>query len=59
MFNVDEAGIATVHKQGKIIAMKGEIKVSQVTSAERGTLVIMCCSITAIGASVPPFLIFL
>lgn len=50
IFNVDETGITTVHKPGKIIAMKGEKQVSQVTSAERGTLVTMCCGISAIGA---------
>ncbi|XP_015910948.1 uncharacterized protein [Parasteatoda tepidariorum] len=58
IFNVDETGITTVHKSRKIIAMKGEKQVSQVTSAERGTLVTMCCGISAIGTSIPPFLVF-
>lgn len=58
IFNVDETGITTVHKPGKIIAMKGEKQVSQVTSAERGNLVTMCCGISAIGASIPPLLVF-
>lgn len=31
---------------------------SRANSAERGTLVTMCCAISAIGTAVPPFFIF-
>lgn len=58
IWNVDESGVTTVHKPGKVVALKGEKQVGQVTSAERGTLVTMCCGINAIGNAIPPFFIF-
>ena len=39
VWNMDETGINTVQKSGKVIAPKGEREVGKVTSAERGTLV--------------------
>lgn len=58
IFNVDETGITTVHAPGKVIAEKGAKQVGQVTSAERGTLVTMCCTVNAIGNALPPVFIF-
>lgn len=58
IFNIDETGFTTVHKPGKIISVKGEKQVGKVTSAERGTLVTVCCAISAIGTAVPPVFVF-
>ena len=58
IYNVDETGLATVQKPPKVIAAKGAKQVGQVTSAERGTLVTLCCAVNAVGNSIPPFLIF-
>ena len=41
-----------------MIALKGNKQIGQVTSAERGTLVTLCCGINALGNSIPPFFIF-
>lgn len=58
IWNIDETGITTVQKPGKVVAKKGEKQVSQTTSAERGVLVTLCCAVNAIGNSIPPFFIF-
>lgn len=58
IYNVDETGLTTVHKPGRIISIKGEKQVAKVTSGERGTLVTVCCAISAIGSFIPPFFIF-
>lgn len=58
VYNVDETGVLTVQRHGKIIAPRGEKQVSKVTSEERGTLVTMCATINALGTSLPPFFIF-
>ena len=58
IWNVDETGLSTVHKPGKIVAVKGQRQVGKVTSAERGQNVTMCVCVSAMGNSVPPMLIF-
>lgn len=58
IWNIDETGCTTVHKPGKVVAQKGQKQVGQVTSAERGTLVTVCCGINALGNSIPPFFVF-
>jgi hypothetical protein len=58
IWNVDETGITTVQKPGKVVAQKGEKQVGKMTSAERGTLITMCCGINGIGNFIPPFFIF-
>jgi len=52
---VDETGLTTVQNPGKIVAQKG---VKQVTSAERGKLVTLCCAVNALGHAIPPMFIF-
>lgn len=47
-----------VQRTQKVIALRGTKQVGQVTSAERGTLVTVCCGINALGNSIPPFFIF-
>lgn len=58
IFNLDETGLSTVHNPPKVIAGKGEKQVGAITSAERGTLITLISSISAIGSSIPPLLIF-
>lgn len=58
IFNVDETGVTTVQKPEKIIAERGAKQVGRVTSAERGTLVTVCCTVNAGGNSIPPVFIF-
>lgn len=58
IYNLDETGVTSVQTTGKVIATKGVKQVGQVTSAERGELVTLCCIVNALGNSVPPFFIF-
>lgn len=58
IYNVDETALTTVQETGKVIAMKGQKQVGQITSAERGTLITMCGAINANGNNIPPLLIF-
>ncbi|XP_065658540.1 uncharacterized protein LOC136083060 [Hydra vulgaris] len=55
IWNMDET---TVQQPKKVIAKKGLKQVGAITSAERGTLVTLACTINAIGNSIPPFLFF-
>ncbi|XP_022127680.1 uncharacterized protein LOC111001920 [Pieris rapae] len=58
IYNIDETGLTTVQRTKKVIASKGSKQVGQATSAERGSLVTVCCGINAIGNSIPPYFIF-
>lgn len=58
IFNCDETGVQTVHKPSKIISRKGQKQVAKATSGERGQTVTVLCTISAIGNSVPPLLVF-
>lgn len=58
VWNVDETGCSTVQKIKKIVAQKGRKQVGFMTSAERGSLVTMVGTISAIGGDIPPYFIF-
>lgn len=58
IYNVDETGLTTVQKPVKVIAGKGTKQVGRITSAERGTLITVCCAVNAVGNSIPPFFIY-
>lgn len=58
IYNCDETGLTTVQRPSKVIAGKGLKKVASATSQERGQLVTACCTINAIGNSIPPFMVF-
>ena len=61
IWNLDETGLTTVQKPGKVLTQKGLKQVDQITSAERGplvTLVTLCCCINAVGHALPPVYIF-
>ena len=47
-----------VQSPTKQIAKKGDKRVGAVVAQERGTLVTVCCGISASGNHIPPFLIF-
>lgn len=58
IYNIDETGLTTVQRTQRVIASKGSKQVGQATSAERGSLVTVCCGVNAIGNSIPPYFIF-
>ena len=58
IWNVDETGVTTVQRPPKIIAEKGVKQVSSVVSHERGVLVTVCCAVSALGNSIPPYFVF-
>lgn len=58
IWNLDETGTTTVQKPKKVIACKGVKQVSQTTSGERGSLVTVCCFVSATGNTIPPAIIF-
>uniref|UniRef100_H2YFC2 DDE-1 domain-containing protein n=1 Tax=Ciona savignyi TaxID=51511 RepID=H2YFC2_CIOSA len=58
IWNLDETGITTVQKPSRVISQKGLKQVGQITSAERGTFVTMCCCVNAAGQALPPVYIF-
>lgn len=57
IWNVDETGLTTVHKPNRVISRRG-VRVGQITSAERGTLISMALAVNAAGERAPPYLIF-
>lgn len=58
IFNIDETGLSTVQKCRKVVSERGLKQVGQITSAERGTLVTLCCCVNATGQSLPPVYVF-
>ena len=58
IWNLDETGCTTVQSPSKVIAKRGSKQVGFMTSGERGTLVTVCCAISATGNHVPPMFIF-
>ena len=58
IYNVDETGLTTVQNPCKVVAPKGIKQIGSITSAERGTLVTLCCAVNALGHAIPPMFIF-
>ncbi|KAJ8953421.1 hypothetical protein NQ318_023538 [Aromia moschata] len=58
IWNTDETGISTVMQAPKVIAETGKRVVDQCVSAERGTLVTFCGTISATGGTIPPMYIY-
>ena len=58
IFNVDESGITTVQKPGKVIGRRGKKQVGSLTSGERGFTTTVVCCFSASGTYVPPMMIF-
>jgi hypothetical protein len=55
---MDETGLTTVQKPQKILATKGRKQIGCLCSAERGSNVTVVCCTNAIGAFIPPCMIF-
>ena len=58
VWNMDETGVSTVHKPGKIVATHGIRHVAKVTSGEKDKTVTVACCMNAIGNYIPPLIIF-
>lgn len=59
IFNVDETGVTTVQgKPSKVLSVRGKRQVGAIKSAERGTNVTVCCTMSASGVHLPPVIIF-
>ncbi|XP_064606151.1 uncharacterized protein LOC135471033 [Liolophura sinensis] len=58
LWNLDETGVKTVADTTKVISQKCLKQVGQISSAERGVLVTMCCCVNAVGTSLPPVYVF-
>ena len=58
IWNLNETGLTTDQKPGKVLTQKGLKKVGQLTSGERGTIITLCCCINAVGHALPPAYIF-
>ncbi|KYM99643.1 hypothetical protein ALC62_09611 [Cyphomyrmex costatus] len=58
VWNMDETGVFTVQKPNKIVARRGIKQIGRLSSAERGQLVTVACTVSATGNSVPPFFVF-
>lgn len=59
IWNMDESGFSTVaNKPTKVLSHKGEKRVGQKTSQERGTNITVAFAINANGQSIPPFFLF-
>lgn len=53
---MDETGFSTVPtRMGKIVSLKGVKRVGQITSAERGSMIMSAFAVSASGNSMPPF----
>ncbi|XP_071635524.1 uncharacterized protein [Temnothorax longispinosus] len=58
IYNADETGVSTVHKNDKVLSVKGKKQVGELTSAERGRNVTVMFAMNAAGHFVPPMFIF-
>src|SRR5688572_25364173 len=55
---MDESGLSTVQKPGKILAKKTQRQVGKLTSAERGQNITIVCAMSATGTYIPPAFLF-
>ena len=58
MDNMDESGITTVQKPGKVIGRRGKKQVGSLTSGERGFTTTVVCCVSAAARNVPPMMIY-
>ena len=58
IFNLDETGVSSTPKMPKVIGRKGQDKLWQITSRERGELVTMVGIIGATCNNLPPAFVF-
>ena len=55
---MDETGISSVQKPGKILGRRGMMQVGKLTSLEKGKTITMVCAMNSIGNYIPPMFIF-
>ena len=58
IFNMDESGLTSVQKPGKVISLKGKKQVGGITSGERGQTTTIVCCMSGAGQYIPPMMIF-
>jgi len=58
IYNADETGVSNVHKNDKVISIKGKKQVDKLTSAERGRNITLMFAMNVTGHFVPPLFIF-
>lgn len=58
IYNMDETGVTTVQVPDRVVARRGIKQVGKIVAAERGTLVTLAVSVSAVGNLVPPFFFF-
>lgn len=59
IFNMDESSTTTVpNKTPKVVSVQGKKGVGKISSAERGTLSTVICTVSASGNYVPPAIVF-
>lgn len=58
IYNMDETGVTTVQVPDRVVARRDIKQVGRIVAAERGTLVTLAVSVSAVGNLVPPFFIF-
>lgn len=58
IYNADETGVSNVHKNDKVISIKGKKQVGKLTSAERGRNITLTFAMNVTGHFIPPLFIF-
>ena len=58
VYTMDESGLTTVQKLGKVISCRGKKQVGGITSGERGLNTTIVCCLSAAAHYVPPMVIF-
>jgi uncharacterized protein YbcV (DUF1398 family) len=58
IYNAGETGVSTVHKNDKVLSVKGRKQVGKLTSAEGGRNVTVIFSMNATAHFTPPMFIF-
>jgi len=53
IYNADETGVSTVHKNDKVLSVKGKKQVGKLTTAERGRNVTVMFSVNVTGHFIP------
>ena len=56
LYNTDETGASTVHKNDKVLSVKGKKQVGKLTSAEKGRNVTVMFSMNPTGHFIPMFI---
>ena len=58
VYNMDESGLTSVQRPGRVISLKGKKHVGGMTSGERGQTTSVVCCVSASGRYIPPMVIF-